>query len=305
MRQVTVSIPATSANLGPGFDCLGLALDLRHVVTFSNRSDRGLKISAQGEDAEKIPLDSSNLVYQACEIIFRRCGNRPTGLTIHQDNNIPIGSGLGSSSSAILAGLFGANVLSGNHLSASEILQIATDLEGHPDNVAPAVYGGLVLGVQGPSGLIVDQIEVPPLRVAIVLPDYELLTIDARAALPVEVPLNDAIFNSSRLGLLIRALQAADYKKLKIAMQDRLHQPYRVPLIPGMKEAFDASKAAGAAGVALSGAGPSLLAFAPEGLEAIADAAAASFQKAGLSSRIWLLSIDTSGVIIKDDGSQS
>lgn len=301
MRQVTVSVPATSANLGPGFDCLGLALDLRQTVTFSAQTEPGLNISAVGEDAHKIPLDSSNLVYQAAEIIFRRLGNRPVGLVIHQENDIPIGSGLGSSSSAVLAGMFGANALAGGSLSLTEILQLATDLEGHPDNVAPAVYGGLVLGVQGPDGLVVDQIRIPPLQVSIVLPKFTLLTIDARAALPIEVPLKDAIFNTSRIGLLIRALQAADYQMLKIAMQDRLHQPYRVPLIPGMKEAFDVAKEAGASGVAISGAGPSLLAFAPGGHQAIVEATVASFQRTGLICRSWILSVDTKGVQISSN----
>lgn len=298
MRQITISVPATSANLGPGFDCLGLALDLRQDVTFTARSQPGLSISASGEDADKIPLDTSNLVYQAAEIIFRRIGNRPVGLTIQQINNIPIGSGLGSSSSAVLAGMFGANALADGHLSTLEILQLATDFEGHPDNVSPAVYGGLVLGVQGPDGLVVDRIQIPKILVAIILPDYKLLTVDARAALPVAVPLKDAIFNTSRLGLLIRALQSADYDILNIAMQDRLHQPYRVPLIPGMKDAFTAAKEAGASGVAISGAGPSLLAFAPAQHNEIVDAAVTSFQNVGLTCRTWILPIDTKGVEI-------
>ena len=298
MRQITVSVPATSANLGPGFDCLGLALDLRQEVTFNIQSKPGLSITARGEDAGKIPLDSNNLVYQAAEIIFKRFGYPAKGLSIHQDNQIPIGSGLGSSSSAVLAGLFGANALTGSHLTPQEILQLATDFEGHPDNVAPAVYGGLVLGVQGPEGLVVDRIEIPQLRVAIILPDFTLLTVDARAALPINVPLKDAIFNAGRVGLLIRALQSADFEKLGIAMQDRLHQPYRMSLVPGMKEAIQALREAGAAGVAISGAGPSLLAFAPTRQEEIVQAAVESFQKNGLSCRAWILSIDTRGVYI-------
>jgi homoserine kinase len=296
MRQVTVSVPATSANLGPGFDCLGLALDLRQDVTFRSESQPGLNITARGEDADKIPLDLSNLVYQAAEIIFRCLGKRPSGLSIIQENKIPIGSGLGSSSSAVLAGMFGANALMGGPLSTLEILQMATDFEGHPDNVAPAVYGGLVLGVQGPNGLVVDQIQIPQMNVAIILPDCKLLTADARAALPFDVPLKDAIFNAGRVGLLIRTLQAGDYEKLSVAMQDRLHQPYRIALVPGMKEAFKAARDAGASGVAISGAGPGVLAFAPTRQEEIVAAVKASFQRAGLSSRAWILSIDTKGV---------
>ncbi|MCB8987340.1 MAG: homoserine kinase [Ardenticatenaceae bacterium] len=299
--QATITIPATSANLGPGFDCLGLALSLYQSVTFTVRSDPGLVITACGEDAPKIPTDESNLIWQSAELIFERYGQRPLGLHIHQDNQIPIGSGLGSSSSAVLAGLFGANALLGNPLSRAEILQQATDLEGHPDNVAPAVYGGLILGVQEAGGLLVESIATPPLRVVVVLPDFHLPTAEARAALPQQVSLRDAIFNTSRLGLLIRALETADYDKIRAAMQDRLHQPYRLPLVPGLAAAYEAAYAAGAAGVALSGAGPSLIAFAPSGHEAIGAAVTAVFARHQLASRSWILSVDTRGSQVRVD----
>ena len=299
MQRVTVKIPATTANLGPGFDCLGLALGLYHTVTFSALDKSGIHITACGEDKHKIPLDNSNLVAESAEIIFRRVGRRPTGLDIYQENGIPIGSGLGSSSSAVLAGMFAANALLDSPLTREQILQLATNLEGHPDNVAPAVYGGLILGVQEPEGLLVERILIPALKVVVVLPDFHLLTTDARAALPYQVPLKDAIFNTSRIALLTRALETADYTKLRIAMQDRLHQPYRIPLIPGMADAFEAAYAAGAAGVAISGAGPSLIAFAPADHEVIGRAVTAVFTAAGLSSRTWILPVDTQGVCIR------
>jgi homoserine kinase len=298
MLQVTVSVPATSANLGPGYDCLGLAFDLRHEVTFSAVPTHELKISASGEDHHMIPITEENLVHKSAEIIFKHLNWRPAGLHIRQENKIPIGSGLGSSSSAVLAGMFGANALAGSPLSKLEILQMATHIEGHPDNVAPAVFGGLILGIQGGNGLVVEQLPIPALEVVIVLPDFQLLTADARAALPKQVPLSDAIFNASRVGFLIRALETADYAKLRVAMQDRLHQPYRISLIPGMKEAFQAARDAGAAGVALSGAGPSLIAFAADGHDGIAAAAALAFALAGYSSRTWKLVVDHKGVEI-------
>ncbi len=301
MRKVTISVPATSANLGPGYDCLGMALDLRHTVTFRERRSPGLRITASGEDSYLIPRDERNLVYESMRIVFQKTGCEPDGLHIHQENEIPVGSGLGSSSSAVLAGMFGANELAGAPLTQEEILQLATDLEGHPDNVAPAVYGGLVLGVQDTQGLLVEQIAIPPLRVAVVLPDFTLPTEEARAVLPQQVPLSDAIFNASRLGLLIRALETADYERLAIAMQDRLHQPYRIPLIPGMAEAMQAALGAGAAGVALSGAGPSLIAFARANHEAIAAAAETQFTEKGIAARKWLLSLANSGVRIHNE----
>lgn len=298
MRKATVSIPATAANLGPGFDCLGMALNLRQVVTFTAQPSPGLCITASGEDVDMIPREASNLVFQAAEIVFNRLDWRPPGLHIEQRNTIPIGSGLGSSSSAVLAGMFGANALAGSPLTKREILQMATDLEGHPDNVAPAVFGGLVLGVQAADGLFVEQIAIAPLRVAVVLPDFQLLTSAARAALPSQVTMQDAIFNTSRIGLLIRALESADYHKLQVAMEDRLHQPYRIPLIPGMQQAFTAAREAGAAAVALSGAGPSLIAFAGERHQKIGEAASEAFSQAGFSCRTWVLTVDTRGLII-------
>ncbi len=300
MCQVMISVPATSANLGPGYDCLGIALSLRHHVTITEREEPGLEITAEGEDAHLVPRDETNLVYRAMTHLFQRVGHKPSGLHIEQLNEIPIASGLGSSSSAVLAGLFGANELAGSRLTREEVLQIATDLEGHPDNVAPAVYGGLVLGVQSEDGLIISSFELPQIEVAVVLPDVVLLTEDARAALPADVPLSDAIFNSSRVGLLIQALQTADYDRLAVAMQDRLHQPYRIPLVPGMEEAMQAAKEAGASGVALSGAGPSLIAFAKAGHKAIAHAAAAAFKRAGVDARQWRLAVDNRGIRIQN-----
>lgn len=298
MRQVTISVPATSANLGPGYDCLGLALDLRQRVTFTTRHEPGLRITAVGEDAQFVPKDENNLIYQSMRLVFQRTGGEPSGLHIHQENDIPIASGLGSSSSAVLAGMFGANEIAGSPLTREQLLQMATDLEGHPDNVAPAVYGGLVLGVQSTDGLLVEQFAVPPMEVVVVLPDFELLTETARAALPAQVSLADAIHNSSRLGLLIHALQTAEYDRLSVAMQDRLHQPYRIPIITGMADAMQAAREAGAAGVALSGAGPSLIAFAADGYERIGSAAANAFRKAGINSRQWRLSVDNNGTLI-------
>jgi homoserine kinase len=144
----------------------------------------------------------------------------------------------------------------------------------------------------------VEQIAIAPLRVAVVLPDFQLLTSAARAALPSQVTMQDAIFNTSRIGLLIRALESADYHKLQVAMEDRLHQPYRIPLIPGMQQAFNAAREAGAAAVALSGAGPSLIAFAGERHEEIGEAVSESFSQAGFSCRTWVLTVDTRGLII-------
>ena len=304
IQQVTVTIPATSANLGPGFDCLGVALALYNRVTFTAVSTAGLTIEVTGLDADKVPTDETNLVHQSAICMFARLGKRPSGLHIRQENNIPVGSGLGSSSTAVLAGLLGANALLNGHFSQADILALATAEEGHPDNVAPALLGGLVLGVMDGERVHIEPLPIAPQQVVIVTPDFQLLTKDARAALPDLISRQDAIFNASRLPLLVHALETADYAKLSLAMQDRLHQPYRLPLIPGMGEACAAAYAAGAAGVALSGAGPSLIAFAPDHHAEIVAAVTAVFRQNGLASQSWILPIDTEGTKINKLASQ-
>jgi homoserine kinase len=297
-RQVKVSIPATTANLGPGFDCLGLALGLRNEICLTAVPQPGLNVEIQGEGAGQIPTDGRNLAVQAVARVFDLVGKRPSGLYIHQHNNIPICSGLGSSAAATLGGLLTANVLVDGGLSADQLLAEAVAVEGHPDNVIPAFYGGLTLSVVDGAALHIESITVPPIQVLIVLPDFTLPTAQARAALPTAVPLADAVFNLSRTGLLIRALERGDYTVLAEAMQDKLHQPYRIPLIPGMVAAMEAAKEAGAAAVALSGAGPSLAAFAPTGHERIAEAVQAAFNQVGLSSRFWILPADLRGTVL-------
>jgi homoserine kinase len=186
-------------------------------------------------------------------------------------------------------------------------LRRAVAIEGHPDNVAPAMLGGLVLGVlpdeeQGPAELIVCRMEPPQLSVVIVLPDFHFLTSDARAALPVSLSRADAIFNMSRLSLLLHAFTTGDFRQLRVAMGDRLHQSYRLKLIPGALAAYDSAYKAGALGVALSGAGPSLLAFAADGEAAIAEAMTAAFGAAGLSCRTWILPPSSAGVKLSHPG---
>lgn len=295
MNRVTVTIPATSANLGPGFDCLGLALALYNKISFTAVSQPSLTIEVSGVDAAKVPTDESNLVYQSACHIFDLLEKRPSGLHIQQKNNIPVGSGLGSSSTAVLGGLLAANALVDGQYTQLDILAMATKLEGHPDNVAPALFGGLILGLLDREKVHIEQLPIAQQQVAVILPDFELSTHAARAVLPSQVSHQDATFNAGRLGLLIRAMETAAYPKLALAMQDKLHQPYRLPLIPGMADAFTAAYAAGAAGVALSGAGPSLIAFAPDRHAEIIENLTAVFNQNNLTSRSWILPIDTSG----------
>lgn len=311
-RRIKVSVPATSANLGPGFDCLGLALDLRNQVTMTTtdihrdaeRAARApLTVTVDGVDAAKIPVDGTNLVVQTAYRLFGLVGRWPADLALHLENAIPVGSGLGSSSAAVVAGLLGANELVEGGLGQDELLEIATAIEGHPDNVSPAILGGLVLGVMterpdGGTTLIVDRLATPRMTATVVLPDMALLTSEARALLPAVVSRKDAVFNISRLGLLVHALSGADHGRLRIAMDDRLHQPYRLQIIPGATEAMAAAYETGASGVALSGAGPSLIAFAPANHRQIGEAMSGAFAAAGLASRTWVLPVDALGAVV-------
>ncbi|MDJ0756675.1 MAG: homoserine kinase [Ardenticatenaceae bacterium] len=294
--SVTISVPATSANLGPGFDCLGLALSLRNTFEFTVRP-AGYEIEVVGEGAHLIPRNASNLVIRAARTLCKYTGRDLPGLSLKQNSLVPVASGMGSSSTALIAGLLGANEILETGLSREEILALAIDMEGHPDNVAPALYGGLVLSPIADEGqpLIVEHIEIPSQSVVIVLPDFQLLTSEARAVLPTMISRTDAIYNIGRLPLVIRALETKNYELLAAAMTDRLHQPYRMPLVPGMADAYEAALNAGAAAVTISGAGPSLIVFARDSQQKIIEAMQQAYEAAGLKSRGWVLEIDGEG----------
>ncbi len=296
--KIKVSVPATTANLGPGFDCLGLALDLHNTVAVES-TDSGLHITVDGEGARRIPINTSNLVYRSIASLFEHVGEPLPGLSIHLSNAIPLMSGLGSSSAAIVGGLVAANALLGKPLTVDELLALAIEIEGHPDNVAPALLGGLIIVVNSGGRPIYRRIEPPALDVVVVVPEFRLATVEARAVLPDRVPLADAVFNLGRAALVVWGLSDADYELLASVMEDRLHQPYRTPLVPGLEDVFQAARRAGAAGVALSGAGPSVVAFAPDGHTAIAEAMRRVFAAYNLSARTLLLKTTTQGAQIE------
>jgi homoserine kinase len=274
-----------------------LALSLRNELRLA-ATDDGLSVTVRGEGRSSIPEDENNLALRAAERLFQVAGRRPAGLRLWQQNRVPVGSGLGSSAAAVVGGLLAANALSNAGLEREDLLSLAADIEGHPDNAAAALFGGLVLVVRDGRRWLVEQIAVPEMEVVVVLPDFRLSTAEARAVLPDQAPLASAVFNAGRVGLLIRALAAGDYTKLGVAMQDCLHQPYRLPLIPGMAAAFEAARDSGAASVALSGAGPAVVAFGPSYQEQVAAAIREAFGRAGLSSRSWSLPVDHRGCLV-------
>ena len=294
-----VSVPASTANLGPGFDCLALALDLRNTLEVTDTGEgSGLELSVEGEGAHLVPRDGRNLMVRSMERVFAVAGRRPAGrLRVRAINGIPLGSGMGSSAASIVAGLAAANALVRAGLDQAALLRLAHAIEGHPDNVAAAIYGGLVLVSADGETVQARTVPVPPMQVVIVLPALRLSTAQARAALPAQVSLQDAVFNVGRALFTVQALATGDAELLGWAMADRLHQPYRQKLIPGYAAVEAAARQAGAAAVALSGAGPSLVAFATDRHDAIAAAMQSAFQAHGLASRAFVLAVSPKGVI--------
>ena len=279
--MIKIRVPATSANLGPGFDCLGLALNVWNEISFVSAEKQSYHVT--GEGAEKLNKGTRNLLTKAYALLLDTCGKKMDGVQICAHNDILMSSGLGSSAAAIVAGLFGANEMLGRPLNENALLKLATDMEGHPDNVAPALLGGLVVSVTAQGEIITKRYEVPELTIVIVKPIVDWLTKTARAVLPKSVSRADAIYNIGRTSLVIEGLRNGDLDLLQKVMDDRIHQPYRLRHISGGMAAYNVAKQFGAA--ALSGAGPSIINFVkPESAEQARREIAHVFQERGIET---------------------
>ena len=299
---VTVTVPATTANLGPGFDCIGAVLSLYNRFQFSRlepSATEKLKITVTGQEAAKVKIDDSNLAYQAFIKLYGYLNQSPPPVAIHIDMQVPLARGLGSSATAIVGGLVGANELAGKPLSQVEVMQLAIELEGHPDNVVPALLGGCRLAASNtPSGSweICDIPWHPNIVPVVAIPDFELSTAEARKVLPVDYSKADAIFNAAHLGLLVRALETGNQNWLRCALQDKIHQPYRQSLIRGYEAVQQAALNAGAYGMVISGAGPTLLALTDvTSASAVEKAMAAAWMEFGVKADVRAIGIDTQG----------
>lgn len=306
MKKTTITVPATTANLGAGFDCLGAALSLYNKFTFtlaeSSDSLEFLKITVIGAEAARVTTDASNLAYQAFCAVYQALGKPVPGVTIDLELGIPLARGLGSSATALVGGLLGANYLAGNPLSVREIQDLAIQLEGHPDNVVPALVGGCRLSATKEDGTweICDVPWLPEIVPVVAVPNFELSTAAARAVLPSTYSRGDAIFNVAHLGLLLRGLATGKTAWLEAALQDRIHQPYRQSLIPGYEAVRQAAIAQGAYGLVISGAGPALLALTDmEQAGAVGEAIASTWQDLKIQSEIHTLKIDHQGAVIQ------
>lgn len=253
--MANIRIPATSANMGPGFDCLGIAVNLYNNYSIEE-IERGLVI----EGCEKEYANEENLVYKAMKKTFEIISYCPKGIKITMNCSIPISRGLGSSAACILGGVIGASKISGADLNKSEILKIATSMEGHPDNIAPALLGGMVVSILDDDNVYYDEINIANnLKFAAIIPEFKLSTSEARSVLPKEIPFKHGTFNVGRVSMLLSALISGNSKLISIGCQDKLHEDYRSKLIENYDDIVKKSKELNSLGVFLSGAGPTIM----------------------------------------------
>lgn len=260
--MIKVRVPATSANMGPGFDSMGIALTLYNYVTAEETETPGLTIDILDDSAAYLPRDERNLIYTSMKMVFDKVGYQPKGLHLTMENNIMVTRGLGSSSAGIVSGIVAANALCGYPLSTRELVTMAVEAEGHGDNVTPAILGGFTVNVKQDDQICYIREEIKDdLRFVALVPDFYLQTKKARGVLPKTVSMEDAVYNIGRSALLASSILGGNYENIRVAVGDRLHQPYRESLIPGMNILFDTCYDKGALGVYLSGAGPTILAI--------------------------------------------
>lgn len=299
-RRVRVKVPATSANLGAGFDTLALACSLYSEIELELLQEKELFISVEGEGAEYIARDETNLVWRAVKKCLTKAQKRQEYLGAHLKitNRVPFARGLGSSATAIVGGLVSANFFLDEPFTKKELLDMATELEGHPDNVSAALYGGCTVSfrVDGKTEVI-SFVPKIPLKLIFAVPDFCLKTQDARKVMPEVVPLRDAVFNIGRASALVASLLTSSEEGLRDALADRLHQPYRAKLIRGMEDVFTSATMHGALGSVLSGAGPSILSFATEREEEIGRAMQEAFRLYHVEARIFILDVAHTGAV--------
>jgi homoserine kinase len=307
-RRVVVEVPATAANLGAGYDCVGMALDLADRVELEAvaRPDAGIDLVVEGEGEGELPADRSNRLVRALDAgLAAAWDGEPAALgwRIRMTNRIPLSRGLGSSAAATIAGVVAADALTGGSLDRRRMLEIAVDIEGHPDNAAPALLGGFTVSgfVPGPDGALALEairFDVPGrLRAVLFIPQLPLATSAMRAALPATVPHADAVHNIAAVGLGVAGIASGRYDLLRALTVDRIHEPYRAAVFPQLPGLVAAAREAGAIGACMSGAGSTILAFADdaETVDRVAAALRARAAADGLSGRVHVAAPQDAG----------
>jgi homoserine kinase len=299
-QRVVVDVPATTANLGPGFDCLGAALDLNNRFAMRRIEGGGerFELIIEGSEGSHLRGGPENLVYRAAQRVWKAAGLEPVALEARVRLAVPPARGLGSSATAIVAGLMGANALVGEPLSKEKLLELAIDIEGHPDNVVPSLLGGLCMTAKAASQRwrVVRCEWTSSVKAVVAIPSIRLSTSEARRAMPKTIPVSDAVVNLGALTLLLQGLRTGNGDLISDGMHDRLHEPYRWRLIKGGDQVKQAAMDAGAWGCAISGAGPSVLALCAEdkGM-AVSRAMVRAWEAAGVASRAPVLNVQTTG----------
>ena len=312
--KVSVKVPATTANIGPGFDTLGMALPLYNTVTIEETvlPGTGVEINVLSDGfsidefaLEHIPQDENSIVYKAVELLYNSIGQSPSELKITIKSGIPVSRGLGSSASVIVGALIAANELLGHPADDLALLSIASELEGHPDNITPAFVGGLVISSQEDDGSVVyRKLDWPSeWAITVCVPDFELSTDIARSVLPKDVPLKDAVFNAQRLAMFVEAVHTKDAELMRLALKDRLHQPYRMKLIQGFDEIMDSFKHnEDVLGCVISGAGSSVLIISKKNnLDKIHSTVRDIWTSLNIKSEIKTLNVEPEGAKIVEE----
>ncbi len=312
--KVSVKVPATTANIGPGFDTLGMALPLYNTVTIEETvlPGTGVEINVLSDGfsidefaLEHIPQDENSIVYKAVELLYNSIGQSPSELKITIKSGIPVSRGLGSSASVIVGALIAANELLGHPADDLALLSIASELEGHPDNITPAFVGGLVISSQEDDGSVVyRKLDWPSeWAITVCVPDFELSTDIARSVLPKDVPLKDAVFNAQRLAMFVEAVHTKDAELMRLALKDRLHQPYRMKLIQGLDEIMDSFKHnEDVLGCVISGAGSSVLIISKKNnLDKIHSTVRDIWTSLNIKSEIKTLNVEPEGAKIVEE----
>ena len=299
-QKVVVDVPATTANLGPGFDCLGAALDLNNRFAMRRIEGNGerFELIIEGTEGSHLRGGPDNLVYRAAQRVWKAANMEPVALEARVRLAVPPARGLGSSATAIVAGLMGANALVGEPLSKEKLLELAIDIEGHPDNVVPSLLGGLCMTAKAASQRwrVVRCEWISSVKAVVAIPSIRLSTSEARRAMPKAIPISDAVVNLGALTLLLQGLRTGNGDLIADGMHDRLHEPYRWRLIKGGDDVKAAALEAGAWGCAISGAGPSIIALCAEDKgQAVSRAMVKAWEAAGVASRAPVLNLQTSG----------
>lgn len=321
MKKIRVKVPATTANLGSGFDSFGVALNLYNEIEVveikeiqgrlwtlnsepapeaSSAFQKGkVRVEIIGEGKDTLPKDERNIVWKAMKKVFSICKKPLYNYHLRLNNRIPLESGLGSSAAATLAGLLAANKICYNKISETDILKLAVELEGHPDNIVAAFAGGFCICYKENDRIEYLKLEMPSdLKSVVCTPEFGLSTKFARKILPKKVPMASAVFNLSRSAVFTASILKKKYELLKVAMEDRLHQSYRDRYIPGIKKVFDSAYKSGAYGVAISGAGPSIVSFSSRvKAKNVALAMEKGFKSAGVKSRSFILDFENKGAV--------